>query len=340
MFFYANNTISVEDPDFWEKRYLLRQLQHQRTDAKQSILIGARGHVALTGDRKETGESLVTLKGKELSDGDLLLCPIFIKDTAKSIISAGKSLQLIQHVSPASFISLPRKIDCKDEGSGSSVIVDRDGDIVRGRNTATLTLSETFCISVAGLIGHGDHISRYYLQDDFKCKIFPSSDSCGNQIKVRKPASEGTPISFGSGKTWYKFLTETLSQKKETSSPDVTLNETSQVLEDMLPSRSFCPENPVITVCQSYLNKNADAWRSLNISKNFYLPPVNDNAIWNAIFGEESQLRSSSGGMDFAFGFQFGDSRRNHAHDDREMLEALFPFPTILPSFQVLLNLV
>lgn len=102
-------------------------------------------------------------------------------------------------------------------------------------------------------------------------------------------------------------------------------------------SRSLCQENPVTTVCQKILSKNVDAWKTLNLSRNFSLPPLNDEVLREAIFGGESGSTSSANGTNYTFGFRFGESEHNRSQDDSKMLQILFPFPTLLPSFQVLL---
>ncbi|KAL5189676.1 Spindle pole body component 97 [Glycine soja] len=53
-----------------------------------------------------------------------------------------------------------------------------------------------------------------------------------------------------------------------------------------------------------------------------------------AIFGGENAAFSDSEGMNYTFGFHFGESEYLRSQDDRKLLEMLFPFPTILPLFQ------
>jgi gamma-tubulin complex component 5 len=101
---------------------------------------------------------------------------------------------------------------------------------------------------------------------------------------------------------------------------------------------TFFPENPAITACQSLLDKNRDSWKMLNLSKNFYLPPLNDEVLRQAIFGGENGPVSAVKGTDYAFGFQFGVSDYDDSQNDTKLLEVLFPFPTVLPSFQVILD--
>lgn len=345
VFFYANKAISVDDAEFWEKSYLLRFVQFQKLDDELSAATSNSDHVPITNEKKDTGErdsiSMPSLfKGKERVIRDCRTCPLFIHDISKSILSAGKSLQLIQHV-PTTFSATSGKgSDCQFDGFGSSI----DG-FHRGQHIVGLTLSEVFSVSLTGLIGHGDHISRYFWQDDLcKSEIIPSFDeSFVSKLKVGNVGGETLPSC--SEKIWYKFLVDTLLQKRTNNlksacmdaSSFLDANEENMVagLGDKLPLlESFCPENPVITVCQTSLRKNMDAWKTLNLSKNFYLPPLNDEALRKAVYGCEGKSSHVTQGTNYTFGFQFGESEYARSQNDTELLEVVFPFPTLLPSFQ------
>lgn len=350
MFFYANKAISVDESEFWEKSYQFRQVQCWKLDVEHPNLTSA---IPLTNSKKEMGErdsiSLsASIKGKEQNNKELQACPLFIKDIAKSIISAGKSLQLIRHF-PPSFSVASGKIGDKEIGGfgGSS----NDCDLSRCRQSlAGLTLSEIFCVSIAGLIGHGDHISTYFLQGDlYKSGIFPPLVSGMTGKKVENGSSESFPNLTLSQKIWYKYLVDTLMQKKmidleSTQKDEIAFFDAEQkyvaagVVDELPLQGSLCPENPVITTCQTLLDKHRDSWKTLNLSRNVYLPPLNDEALREAVFGRESGLFSVVKGTNYAFGFQFGESEYLRSLDDTKLLEVLFPFPTLLPSFQVLLD--
>ncbi|XP_059453024.1 uncharacterized protein LOC132183672 isoform X2 [Corylus avellana] len=346
MFFYANRAISVDDAEFWEKSYLLRLVQLQKSDDELSTTTRVIDRVSLTNDKKEINErdsiSVSSfIKGKEQSIRDCQACPLFIKDIFKLILSAGKSLQLIRHV-PTTFSAASGKgSDSQFYGFGSS------GDGFHcGQSIAGLTLSEVFFVSLAGLIGHGDHISRYFWQDDYcKSEITTSFDeSSVNKRKVENHGSGALPLFACSEKIWYKFLVDTLLQKRatnlESAHKDASYFQDANVeymfasTGDKLPIlESFCAENPVITVCQTILRKNMDAWKTLNLSRNFYLSPLNDEVLRQAIFGGESRSYATQG-TNYSFGFHFGESEYVRSQNDTELLEVLFPFPTLLPSFQ------
>ncbi|KAJ6926151.1 hypothetical protein NC651_010560 [Populus alba x Populus x berolinensis] len=56
----------------------------------------------------------------------------------------------------------------------------------------------------------------------------------------------------------------------------------------ILAQGTFCPENPAITVCQSSRDKKRDSWKTLSLSRHFYLPPLNDEVLRQAIFAGEN----------------------------------------------------
>ncbi|XP_048428633.1 spindle pole body component 97-like, partial [Pyrus x bretschneideri] len=101
MFLYVNKAISADETDFWEKSYLLRQVQYQMLDVATSASVTS------------------FMKGKECGNKDLQSCPLFIKDIAKSIVSAGKLLQLIRHIPMTSSVVYRNGNDSEVDGSGS-----------------------------------------------------------------------------------------------------------------------------------------------------------------------------------------------------------------------------
>ncbi|CAN0892180.1 Gamma-tubulin complex component 5 (Fragment) [Linum grandiflorum] len=260
MFFFANGVISVDDSGFWEKSYQLRQEQYQK--GKKEI-----------GNRSDIKR--------------LHVCPLFISDMAKAIVSAGKSLQLIRHV-PSS-VSSP-SISTRSQNDS----------LISYEGIARLTLSEIFCVSVAGLVGHGDHVYKYLLDDTSQSSIASTSIS--------------------SEKVWYRFMLDALQQKK------VTNPNSSPGLDENV-GRSFCPENPVLTVSRGLLETHKESWSTLNLSSKFGLPPLNDEALRDAVFGFR-------GTTNYALGFCHSESEYVRSVNERELLEVLFPFPTVLPTFQ------
>lgn len=116
MFFYDNRGISVDESEFWEKSYQFRQVQSQKFDVVNSLL----------NNKKEIGEKdsvslSMSVKIKEQNNKELQVCPLFIKNIAKSIVSAGKSLQLIRHVPMSYTVVSGKSVDNEIDGFGGSV---------------------------------------------------------------------------------------------------------------------------------------------------------------------------------------------------------------------------
>ncbi|OMO96626.1 Spc97/Spc98 [Corchorus capsularis] len=351
MFFYANRAISVDEAEFWEKSYLQRMAQTFKLKLDPSAPTHTHNYGPATTNKKETAEkefvsTSSSIKAKEQNDSGLL-CPLFIKDMVKSIISAGKSLQLIRHVPMTSKAPSSKNNDRVDDGFESC---NDDYDINEmnpWHGRAGVTLSEIFCVSLAGLLGHCDHISRYFCQGDkYKAEIISSLSSCRKEHIMEYGTAEPLPTSTFSNKIWYNFLVDSLLKKKvlyaEPGNEDLSCSPNDKadnvVLggeDKFLLQRSFSPENPVLTVCQSILDKNSTSWKALNLSEKFYLPPLNDEYLRKAVFGEKSEeVSGCHDGTNYTLGFQFGESEYLRAQHDTKLLEVLFPFPTLLPSLQ------
>ncbi|XP_057993655.1 uncharacterized protein LOC110635596 isoform X2 [Hevea brasiliensis] len=346
MFFYDNRGISVDESEFWEKSYQLRQVQGQKFDVGLSALTSAN---SLSNNKKEMGEKdsvsmSISVKGKEQNKKELQLCPLFIKNLAKSIVSAGKSLQLIRHVPMFYSVVSGKSVDNEIDGFGGS---EDDKDInSQQQSIAGLALPEIFSISVAGLIGHGDHISRYLLQDDpCKYEIVHSLVSEMTREMVGNGNCESWPTLKCSENICCKVFGKAVSHEnvldvESKNKDEIGFSDTEEgcitagVVDELPLQSSFCPENPVITVCQRLLDKHKDFWKILNLPKNFHLPPLNDEVLRESVFGRESGLLSAVEGTNYAFGFQFGKSEYLRSQEDIKLLEVLFPFPTLLPSFQ------
>lgn len=338
IFFFANKDVSVAEAEFWEKSYLIRKLQHDKFDTKLSSTNYAGDSVPTSNEKKEMGmrESISlssTVKGKEQSIRDCPACPLFIKDLAKSIVSAGKSLQLMRHV--PNFLAVCSKGSKFEFGSTKSL----NYGLSPSHRVAGLTLSEIFSVSLAGLIGHGDHVCKCFWQNDWHESV--SVNSFVSYLNGGKIDNENSTAPQYSEKIWYKFLIDTLFQKgsadlkpKYDEINNDNGDSTGDKVDDELLLLRSCLQNPVITVCRKTIQNNEDALKTLNLSQNFGLPSLNDVGLRKAIFGGESTPFSDSEGTNYAFGFQFDESKYLHTQDNRKLLEMLFPFPTILPSVQ------
>ncbi|GMH04061.1 hypothetical protein Nepgr_005900 [Nepenthes gracilis] len=321
MFFYLNKEVSINDAEFWEQSFLLRFPSQPKLDTELSGVTS------------------------EKNNEDPHACPLFIKDIANAIVSTGKSLQLIRHVPMASISTSSEEGIKKIDGFGSPSEGIDLGDAHQEYSIEGVTLPEAFCVSILGLLGDGDHAFNSFCQDDFHAMIVHSLESKVEGQKFHEGDGERFPTLVSSGKTWFKFLSDTLWERHSTRKDENISSHVNEYtvtgLADNLPiMRSFCPENPVITVSKMFLNKNKDAWGALNLSKNLHLPPLNDEGLREVIFNDKggTGMASSAKGTNYVFGFQFSESEYLRSQGDTNVLETLFPFPVILPSFQDDLN--
>ncbi|KAK6160746.1 hypothetical protein DH2020_004127 [Rehmannia glutinosa] len=321
MFFVANKQIAIEEAEFWEKSC------QPRLSMPEKLNFGDFASEYPPSDKEKkdmTGRASISFSnmviGKEENRKDFQVCPFFIKETAKAIISAGKSLQLIRHAPVISVLAVSAD------------------DVENGCSIAGLTLSEVFCVSLTALIGDGDHIAEYLWQDDKR--LLGSIEESQKLEEIDRSLGANTQ----SKKFCQKLLDDTLAQKRNiglvSSSRKGASNfhnlkgsETNSDNLNILP-QTYCPENPAITVCRGILHENRDCWSSLNISQAFNLPPLNDECLRQAIFSDNSGHGLAVKTMDFTSGFQFGELERLRFLENAKMLEVLLPFPTLLPSFQ------
>ncbi|KAJ4789783.1 Gamma-tubulin complex component [Rhynchospora pubera] len=223
-------------------------------------------------------------------------CPQFLATMSKAIMSAGKSLQLVHHARDQSFVT-----SCT---SKTGITCNRqDNKSKSARIMGILTLAEVFLISLVGLSNDRDHI----FENLIKYPIDNQSLEMDNEE--------------GNSKAWLIFLSDAIEGRNKNRSFGSGLD-------------SFYACNPAVTVCGEMLEKNKSSWEELNISGSFYLPPLNDDILRKAVFGE-THLDELGGieGTDYRFGFRLGEVERLRLEEDKRALESLCSFPTILPSF-------
>ncbi|GAA0157206.1 non-motor microtubule binding protein [Lithospermum erythrorhizon] len=310
MFFCVNKTIGIEEAEFWEGSCLPRSTTAQRLDENSSS-----EHLAST--KNKDSEKVRGVRG-----GDFQACPLFLQGMAKSIISAGKSLQLIQHAP-------------MNSSHATSTIKDKIWQGLPG-----LTLSEIFCLSLTAFVGYGDHVAAYYSQD----KQILSSLELVSVEPYSEANSKILPARTCSGRAWYTFLADTIKQKGGVNDKfkqngvdlhDVMEERIATESEYGFPQIRPCAfQNPAMTVCLNLLHENKDAWSTLNICRSFSLPPLDDEVLRRAIFSGKMEQESVAKETNFSLGFRFGESENIRLQEDAKVLEGLFPFPTLLPSFQ------
>ncbi|KAG9440720.1 hypothetical protein H6P81_020885 [Aristolochia fimbriata] len=356
MFFYANSAVMIDQPAYWEKSYLFRAQQYRKlVTGVSSRICGGESFRNNKRDIGDKGPTIVSgiVKGKDQHNIETVVCPLFLKDMTRSIVSAGKSLQLIRHAKTSRTVIFNESDDsgvCSLEALERSTFGSFDhfnfkesklegNDQYLGR----LTLAEIFCISLLALISDGSHIYRHMKQEESV-----SLASHCEKMKLVKQSSPTQPHFVATGSIWHKFLDETELQKKcgwvdmvlkikDSDSSVQTMDSSDE--EYPLNARSFWPENPAITVCREFLHAKKC------VSDEFYnryvlLPPLNDEKLRHAIFSGENAI--ACGEMDvlrpdatnYTCGFQFDETEFARLEDERKCLKSLFPFPTLLPCFQ------
>ncbi|KAF5203567.1 Gamma-tubulin complex component [Thalictrum thalictroides] len=346
LFFYANDSVAITQTEFWEKSYLLRSRCGKLAPGSSPLASGIdREHMTSINKEMSNQENFSSsLGGKVRSANNLEVCPLFLADIAKAIVSAGKSLQLIRHI-PEDIASCGSCDDHEIDNFGRSKVGNSVSEMHHIESIGELTLSEIFSVSLVGLVGEGKHLNKYFRHDA----------SCGSRrsmflnsyMEPTKVEDDGETklASMRSEQFCLKFVVDTVFPKGINNAESCNesldcfegVNEENRNVnfkDNLRFTRSFCPENPAITVCQTLLNKNWTSHDKLNVSRNFHLPSLNDEGLRQAIFGGIEGMSSVPKATNYMFGFQYVESENNRAESDMEALELLYPFPTILPSFQ------
>jgi gamma-tubulin complex component 5 len=110
LFFYANISVPIEDARFWQQGYqMCHQVSGQPIGAFSCSLNAETGlsTLLLEGDslmqniEGQSGLVQRTMdqnKVRKSGEEEGLICPAFLRSLAKDVVSAGKSLQLLQHI--------------------------------------------------------------------------------------------------------------------------------------------------------------------------------------------------------------------------------------------------
>uniref|UniRef100_A0A0E0BUZ6 Gamma-tubulin complex component n=1 Tax=Oryza glumipatula TaxID=40148 RepID=A0A0E0BUZ6_9ORYZ len=326
MFFYANKAVTIDQPAFWEMSYMLR-VRGPRTDSSSTLADNESIRKKELINQEATAAAAL-LKSSNQGCADIL-CPVFLKDIARAILSAGKSFQLVQHVQETHRIQtreVVHEFNVDQHGNyisqqkfrpdtSSIRIQDKREDIIEesagqfGNNACKmgfLTLSESFLICLSGLLENGDHV------DDYLRKLCADHAPVNKSIVHSKSNVQETEEACGensSEKTWLKLLRDATSGRdydgmEKTLAKNAVMRDPTFVPGDHQDVSSTavenhfnlsCYENPGITACQEILERNKNSWSDLNISKSFHLPPLNDENIRKSIFGDRDSSGTSPG---------------------------------------------
>lgn len=328
MFFYANRAVTIDQPAFWEMSYMLR-VRGSRADGSTT----STDNESIR--KKESSNQESTTPGACLKVNNQgyvdILCPIFLKDIARAIVSAGKSFQLVQHVQDV------HQIQTHDSTYGSNVYRNTnhssqqkfwsDSSSLRiqdgrprsedaheestsqfgndSREMGLLTLSEIFLICLSGLLENGDHVYEYLrrLHAGTVDKAIVESESSVQETKDIFADNSNE-------KTWVKLLKNAASGRKydgieKAISRNTVIEKPIFVPGDPQDASSnavegrftlSCYENPAITACREVLLRNPNYWSELNISESFQLPSLNDGNMRRAIFADGHSAGTSTSG--------------------------------------------
>ncbi|XP_062202165.1 uncharacterized protein LOC133904695 [Phragmites australis] len=330
MFFYANSAVTIDQPAFWEMSHMLR-VRGSRPDSS-STSPDSESIRKRELSNKESTTAGACLKTSNQGCVDIL-CPVFLKDIARAIVSAGKSFQLIQHVQDVHRIqthkgthvfNVDQNTNCNSQHKlwpDTSSLRIQDGhprsedDLEEStrqfgndsREMGLLTLSEIFLICLSGLLENGDHVYQY-LRRFHADSVPPNKAFVESKSNVQE--TEETYAENNSEKTWVKLLRDATSGRKyavmeKTLSRNTVTKEPVFVLGDPKDASSngverhftlSCYENPAITTCREVLQRNPNSWSELNISESFHLPPMNDEHMRRAIFVDGHLAGTSTGG--------------------------------------------
>eukprot|EP00250_Pteridium_aquilinum_P014873 c22252_g1_i2 orf=130-3138(+) len=333
LFFYANNSVAIEDAAFWQNGFCFRYFKPQKNDGEIDKLDLQDPEYLLTSnpnlqirDSLNMGFNSLQLQTVKVlyvnGYQDKLVCPVFLQHVAKSILSAGKSLQLLQHVHRETAIE-----------SGSSDLS-----------------ASSFLPSMSGVR------SSYH---SF-CK---QQKELMKQVSIPYHCAEvSNDITFFSS-SWRQWSLQTSNGGQTSVS---LLGDVKSDISCMLVrSTEVCKRNIASSTSRDQFSnsifpiKNRDPEHGVNsmrLSRFSILPPLNDDDIYKALFAHATTTSGSSNefvsppavhsvtfdnnlehlksltGTDYGSGFGCGNLVVHHANMETSTMESLFSSPTALPS--------
>ncbi|XP_031495404.1 uncharacterized protein LOC116260984 isoform X2 [Nymphaea colorata] len=359
LFFHANDAITIDEASFWQKGYSLRRMASRAinkddttSSSVKQLLFGKSG------------------LAKSRADANDLVCPLFLQELAKPIVSAGKSLQLLRHVPGVHSYVYNKEQEFENSsfsalkssttGNLSQSIMDSLGTKTRGfllledneltdsgypdnepasqvkhmlhtKGVAGLTLSELFCISFVALVADNIHLCKYFNQEyPWSPEIARICKSFMDEENLEDNSIDKRSASTSKGKIWCKFFRETILQKEHVNKEGGKVYRVHDLSGDATLGRPsikhLSPHNPHVGICSRLLEKNHPLWEKLSVSTFWFLPPLNDKPLREAIFGRSNDHIATD------YISCHGLSKLDH--NSLKDIEALYPFPTVLPCFQ------
>ncbi|MCO5582810.1 hypothetical protein L7F22_036710 [Adiantum nelumboides] len=318
LFFYANNSVAIEDAAFWQNGFCLRYFKPQNcTHFNESQDPEHFSALDLYLQTKEglnmqpKSSFLQTMKSVDLNSySDKLVCPNFLQHVAKSILSAGKSLQLLQH-------------DHSETGEFS--------------NDDLAINASSLLPSLRGL-GSSSGNERMELM---------------KEVYVSNGRAHGLDEASYFKNSWNQWRMQT-AKSAEKSLTMLTRRDTTCFLQSNELSESFPASRASESIIAPSLLSGI-VHKSLSSNKCAVLPPLDDNDIYKSIFAasdvndhpdenactkvvdsintvnSKRVTEDSLAGTDYGTGSGCGSLLLQHAKIDTTAMERLFPASTVLP---------
>ncbi|KAF7013934.1 hypothetical protein CFC21_027980 [Triticum aestivum] len=304
MFFYANNAVTIDQPAFWEMSYMLR-VRGSRSD-NSSTLTDSESIRTKESSKQEPSNAGACLKTSNQGYVDIL-CPVFLKDISRAIVSAGKSFQLVQHAQSTHH-------NRTNDGT-NGFDVDQCFNHSSRQNWPGVLSSDIQNVHLRcedALTKSADIQAFLEYKRDAQGMEEACAENCSEKtwLKLLRDAISGTK---------YDGMEKNLSEDAVTRDPIFVHGYLQDVSSNAVetPFSPCCYENPAITACGDVLRRNPNSWSDLNISTRFALPPLNDDNMRRTIFGDRQSAGTSTcgdtqptpsfprlDGTDFKFGFR------------------------------------
>ncbi|KAJ8512774.1 hypothetical protein OPV22_003208 [Ensete ventricosum] len=341
MFFYANDGVAIDQPAFWEMSYLLREGRWRKLISNHGL--GTENVSNGKSRRKMSDQEPISVSttagGREHPDIDDVACPVFLKDMAKAIVSAGKSLQLVRHVQDENILlsydskvsgccktskgleMSPQTSDCQGHPkiTRSDMVEDKNvncdytdeqsifhfHETNHTRVMGFLTLPEIFLVSMVGLLGDNDQTYKYLRMSS--PKIYQICEPFLLKCNIGQGIQDGEHTAPTCGKTWQKFLADVVYRRGH---------------RDI--NREDCAD------CKTSFS--VSSFDSIGTEKAAELHRENwqDNEAVSLL--GKTILNSLCPGNPV---ITFDEREHVRRQDDERTLETLFAFPTLLPCSQL-----
>lgn len=294
LFFHANKSVAIEHAAFWQHGFHLRCFEPWNNSREKQ-------------GRKFKGITTLLSSSWGSNTKDRLVCPNFLQPFAKSIISAGKSLQLLQYV----------RRGAADDCNSSEPLLTSSSFLPLAAGSRVIPIKQQ---KAEDIRGPSNDLSVQALKD---VHFF---DSFWHRWTMPTSKQRGLPQLLGE------------SSLCEAGRSCFTPGQ-DQGCETSICRFDFGEKTPFFFTTLEKL-ESIDKTKDLhsNLVGSCILPPLNDGELREAIF-KDVKTRTSAGkcsgterGTDYGHGSGCGNLLMRHAEMDFRAMEHLFSCPTNLPS--------